>query len=114
MSIHVIVHVYTLYMKYFSLLDSTGTAWLPAMKSVCAGSHDYHMTFIALETLLTLSAYDNCSPTTWPSCDVKTTCAVSALCPDVSTITKDTAFLEVHVHCTGMHSYTHIHVYMYM
>ena len=80
-------------------VDSTGTGWLPGMKSVCTGSHDYHMTFTALETLLTLLAYDSgtCTHTsTLPSCDVGS--AVSVLCPDVATITKDTTFIEVHVH----------------
>ena len=75
--------------------DSVGTGWLLGMKSVCTGSHDYHMTFTALETLLTLLAYSraNGSLSHDQSHDMR---AVSVLCPELSTITKDTVFIEVY------------------
>ena len=84
-----------MYLRLWYFIDSTGTTWLSGMKSICVGSHDHHMTFTALETLLTLLtvAHGGHRPSTWSSCDMRN--AVSVLCPDISAITKDTAFIEV-------------------
>ena len=95
--IHVYIHTHVCNLScgIGVFLDSTSTTWLLGMKSICVGSHDHHMTFTALETLLTLLTvtHNGHRPSTWLSCDTRN--AVSVLCPDVSTITKDTAFIEV-------------------
>ena len=112
------VHVYeisTMYMYTVCChicIDSMGTMWLPGLKSVCTGSHDYHMTFTALETLLTLLAYSSSSSRhTATSCDLRS--AVGVLCPDVSTVARDESFLEVirnDIIILGCH--VHVHVLM--
>ena len=90
-----------------------GTMWLPGLKSVCTGAHDHHMTFTALETLLTLLAHSSSSSSRHTcnatSCDLRS--AVGVLCPDVSTVARDESFLEVirndiHVIILGCHVYT--------
>ena len=75
----------------YALAESSGAAWLPGMKWVCSGSHDYHVTFTALETLLTLLSHDNCSK----SRDGLPKTAVSVLCPDISSVARDSSFIEV-------------------
>ena len=83
------------------LVDSTSTSWLSDMKTLCTGSHDHHMTFTALETLLTLLSHENFRSVTRLSHDIKT--AVDVLCPTISSITKDNTFIDV---CTYTNAYT--------
>ena len=75
--------------------ESMGAGWLQGMKKRCTESHDRHMTFTALETLLTLLAYTRCPlpAATRPCHDMPT--AITALCPDLSSVIKDNAFIEV-------------------
>ena len=58
------------------------------MKWVCCGSHDHHMTFTAVETLFTLLAHSR-----KPS----STAAGTVLCHNISTISRDTSFIEVYI-----------------
>ena len=58
------------------------------MKWVCCGSCDHHMTFTAVETLYTLLARDKNHTDT-----ARTSGTV--LCPDISSISRDTSFIGV-------------------
>ena len=71
---------------------SLDSGWLPGMKWVCCGSHDHHMTFTAVETLFTLLAHSR-----KPSSATAAAAAETVLCHNISTISRDTSFIEVYI-----------------
>ena len=74
--------------------DSTPPSWLSGLMSVCRGSHDRHMTFTALETLLTLqSSLTIYPPLVGPEQSAQN--FISLLIPNISTFTRDDQFVEV-------------------
>ena len=65
------------------------------------------MTFTALETLLTLLANEQCS-TSLDASGART--AVSVLCPDISSLSRDTSFIEVCYAFSTQGEILHLHL----
>ena len=80
--------------------DSVPPSWLSGLMSVGSGSRDHHMTFVALETLLTLHSSLSPRPL-FPVTQDQVPHTLTLLLPDISLFTGDGKLVEVSVYQRG-------------